>query len=242
MAELVPAAAMAAFALASGYATLTVYREQQAIAETATTTVDSLTPGQVKLEGRVDAESTVQSPITGAEGVVVDWEVKGEMDDDETDSDERLAGGQRTGEFRLTDGTGSVRIDPPYGAELTASDENTHVDRRHNPTLESLEAVDEGVRDGDDDRGDGTIMVSKAREYDEVTLRHEILQPNDDLTVVGTAQRTDDGMVVGGGDGSFVLSDMSEGELVAEFRKKLVLLGAATAVFLVGVVYFLAFA
>jgi len=85
-------------------------------------------------------------------------------------------------------------------------------------------------------------MVSQADQYDEMTFRHEILKPGDDLTVVGEAQRTDDGLVVGGGDGEFVLSDMAEDELVSEYRTKLLLLGVATVVFLVGVVYFLAFA
>lgn len=251
MTQLVPAVAVALLALASGYATLSVYREMQTLAETEASTVAALTPGQVTVEGTVEARDTVRSPITGEEAVVVDWEVTGEEDDpaDPDDDDpgggtDHLAGGQRTGEFSVADGTGSVPVDPPYGAELTASDGNTHVDRRHNPTSEILEEVDEGVRVGEDDRGDGTVLVSQAARYDEVTLRHELLQPGDHVTVVGTARRTDDGVVVGEGDGDdeFLLSDMSEDELAGELRKKLLLLGGVTAVLLIGVVYFLAFA
>ena len=44
MTELVPAGAVALFALASGYATLTVYGKEQAIAAAGAATVDSLTP------------------------------------------------------------------------------------------------------------------------------------------------------------------------------------------------------
>jgi hypothetical protein len=238
MTELVPAAAMAAFALASGYATLTVHHKEKAIESVEEVTVDELTPGdQVKLQGRVEAEETVTSPITGEQAVVVEWEVNGEENGSDGNEDEtRLASGQRSGTFSLTDGTGSVPIEPPYGTNLSVSDENTYVDRRHDPTLETLEAVDESVRQGDD-RGNNTMMVSQARQYDEMKFRHEILKPGDDLTVVGTAQQSEDGIVVGGGE-EFVLSDLAADELAAEFTKKKVLLGAVT-VGLVGAVIYL---
>jgi len=114
MTQFVPAGAMAAFALASGYATLTVYHKQQAITETKTTTVDGLTPGRVNLAGAVEAEETVRSPVTGEEAVVVDWEVRGEQNDpsDQGEPSDRVAGGQRTGEFGLADGTGVVPVRP----------------------------------------------------------------------------------------------------------------------------------
>lgn len=247
MTQLAPAGAMALFALASGYATLTVYRDQQAMAETEATTTDALTPGQVKLEGRVEALETVQSPINGEDGVLVDWTVTGDTDgsgEEDGGGSERIDGGLRTGEFALADGGGTVRIDPPYGAEFAASDENTYVDTRRNPTLETLGSVDESVRSGDDEGNRGAVMAGATHgEYDSVTLRHEILKPGDDLTVLGTAERAEDGMVVtGDGDGEFLLSDMGEAELASELRTKFLLLAAVTLVFVVGVVYFLAFA
>lgn len=245
MAELVPAGAMALFALAAGYATLTVYRDQEAISETAASTTASLTPGQVKLKGRVEATETVTSPIDGSEAVMVDWKVTGEENEPgegETDR-ERVAGGQRTGEFSLSDQQGQVRINPPYGAELAASDENTLVDNRYDPSLETLETVDEEARAGDDEGTRGSIQVGTTHgEYDSMTFQHEVLRPGDDLLVIGTAQQTDDGWVVGEGEGEFLVSDMSEDELAWEIKKKLYALGAVTLVLVAATVYFLALA
>lgn len=247
MAELVPAGAMALFALAAGYATLTVYRDQEAITETAATTTASLTPGQVKLKGRVEAAETVTSPIDGSEAVMVDWKVTGEEndfgDDDENDTPDRIAGGQRTGEFALSDEHGQVRVDPPYGGELAASDENTLVDNRYDPTLETLETVDERARDEEDEGVRGSIQVGTTHDqYDSMTFRHEVLRPGDDLLVVGNAEQTDDGWVVGEGDGEFLVSDMSEDELAWEIKKKLFAVGAVTVVCAAAAVYFVALA
>lgn len=246
MAELVPAGAMALFALASGYATLTVYRDQEAIAETETSTTASLTPGPVKLKGRVEALETVISPIDGSEAVMVDWKVTGEendFDEENNNTRDQLAGGLRTGEFALADQHGQVRIDPPYGAELAASDENTLVDNRYDPSLDTLETVDERARDGDDEGTRGSVQIGTTHdEYDSTTFRHEVLRPGDDLLVVGSAQQTDDGWVVGEGEGEFLLSDMSEDELTWEIKKKLFAVGAVTVVCAAAAVYFVALA
>lgn len=246
MAELVPAGAMALFALAAGYATLTVYRDQEAITETAATTTASLTPGQVKLRGRVEATETVTSPIDGSEAVMVDWKVTGEENEpgeDEGETKDRIAGGLRTGEFALADEHGQVQVDPPYGAELAASDENTLTDSRYDPTLETLEAVDERAREEDDEGTRGSVPVGTSHDqYDSMTFHHEVLRPGDDLLVVGAARQTDDGWVVGEGDGEFLVSDMSEDELAWEIKKKLFAVGALTTVFVAAAVYFVALA
>jgi hypothetical protein len=68
-----------------------------------------------------------------------------------------------------------------------------------------------------------------------------MLSPGDDIYVLGTATRDEDGPIVGSGDarGTYILSDMSEEELSDTFGNNQLLLGAIAAGSVVAMVWFL---
>jgi len=247
MTQLVPAAALALLGAASTYIFYDQRRRQEVMAATETTTTDALTEGQVELTGTVEPIETVESPVDGTEGVIVDWRLRASPVGHDEAGNEDVIEGLREAEFVLSDQGGEARVDPE-GSQLVVSEESKASEYHQHVHYDQIEAFDREVqgdhggsdREGVHVRADGTLMAEEFNEeYDSYTLEHEIIQPGDEVYVLGTATRENDTWVVGNGDGKFLISDQSEEELTADLETKKWIALAAAIVFAVGSLYFL---
>lgn len=247
MTQLVPAAALALLGAASGYAFYDQRQKQHAMADTETTTTDALTEGQVKLTGTVEPIETVESPVDGTESVIVDWQLRATPGDHDEAGTEEVIEGIREAAFKLSDQAGEVRVDPE-GSQLVVSGENTTSEFHQHVQLEEIETLDREIqgdhggsdREGVHVRADGTLMAERFNdEYDSYTLKHEVIQPGDEVYVLGNATRENGTWVIGHGEGKFLISDQSEEEVTADLERKKWIPLAAAVVFAVGSLYFL---
>ena len=194
------------------------YSEQSTrIAETEVSEVGSLPSGTVAVEGtaRVDEEAgTVTTELTGEEALVSRSEVVAEEDHVDAagpDHDEGrhvLHEGGNSVPFRVEDGTGAVRVDPPDEADVRL-DENVVTERGGGvPDVADL-------ADDPDAAAGGQVTVGDAAGWRDYDRRYEqgAIVPGEEVYVLGEADdRTGrDGVDVeitgGGSPGQFIVSD-----------------------------------
>jgi len=250
MTQLGPAAGLALLAVVMGYGSYYFHSQQQAFVDTETTTTDAIEGGQVKLRGEIEPIETVRSPVTGEEVVAVNWQLRADPENDD-EGVKTVIKGRRAADFELVDDHGRVRVEP-MDATLVVSDENTvttHSEPVDTDTIQAFEEEIEGDADGRDHenvhvRTSGALNTSLGgadfqAEYRNQRFRHEALKPGDEVNVLGDARNVNGDVVVGDGDGEFLVSDRSENDLVSDLEtRKRLLLGVAI-VMVVASLYFL---
>lgn len=242
------AAFFAVFATLTGYGFVSQRRRQQRMADTETSRSDQVTAGLVELEGTVRPRETVRDPMYDEDAVLADWELTEQrMDGDGDLETHTLASGRREAVFDLADGGGTIRVDPD-GATLKASAANRAKEtfRGSDERLDTLKERTDGDQGGTSVQGvsvqaDGVNFRIDIASDDRRTYRHETLRPGDDVYVLGTAERDEEGMIVGKGDArrEYVLSDMSEEEVSDTFGQNKWILAAIAGAASVLTVYFL---
>lgn len=240
--------AMASFA---GYGWYDTRSRVRAMADTQTSTTQSLTEGLVELEGTVVAPESapLTAPLTGEDAVLVDWEVVTEDGDDESPDDRKA--GRHAVAFSLEDDHGRVRIDPSNVESTHISGANTTTSHQMDGTtldedlLDRVRAFDDDVRPDDDafSRQSSEQMAFGARDHDEMDAHgrryvQRVLRPGDDVYVLGTATSQGNGeFVVHRGDDRFIISDMDEEAVTETLGENQTLLAVVVAVLLVASLY-----
>lgn len=195
-------------------------RRSNRLSETETTEIDFLEPGTVEIKGTarpVEDGATVEGPLSGDEALVTTVEVDKRVSTRHGSSWQTIHDDETVRPFRVDDGTGEVRVDPPRDANVALDVTRTVVEgdeeppegiRRFVQREEAVDAADEG----------GLISSGEKRRYGE-----GLIEPGEDVYVFGHAVEesgdawgehryviTDDDAL-----DEFLLSDRSEEELTS---------------------------
>jgi hypothetical protein len=215
-------------------------RASRAVSSTETRSTASLTDDVVAVSGTIEAgpAGTLTHPVTGADAVAVRWDVE------EPDGpDEETVGvddsGRQTVPFRLVDDDGSVNVDPTEAdLHLSSAHYDTFVNAGRAPgeqALTFIERVQENERQCHE-AGTKRIHntpINEATVHGTGRIQYEsrVLQPGDTGYILGPARSDGDGTYTIGGDGEFIISDMSRDALIESLGTSQWLLAGAALLF-----------
>lgn len=157
--------------------------------------------GAVAVEGTVQTgrEGTLAATLLDEDGVVVDTRVQRPGAD--PDSWSTMYTESRAQPFLVTDGVGTVRVDPPDCAEIILEHRWTTLGEDESPP----ERVQQFVAQFDSEPVPGFDLLDDERRR----FGQGVVKPGDELFVYGTATRRDAAELVVTGDDLFI-TDMSE--------------------------------
>jgi hypothetical protein len=192
---------------------------------TETVTTQSLTEGVVALRGTVtEATEPLRAPLSDDDAVLVEWEVEEETDEEGPDD---TKSGLHAVDFYLEDDRGRIRVRPddPEAVTLSGSKRTNvrqYADRAvGDDLLASLQRFDEDVREdptfhhrSSEKMSFGAANPTRDRNYIQYVLR-----PGDEVYVLGTASRGEDGewVLQRGEEGRFLISDMGADALADHY-------------------------
>lgn len=227
------------FAIAFGFRKL---KEAQIIQDTPTEEIESAAAGRTKVNGIARLlGDPIQRPFGDEDCIATAYEIEErqtrETEDGEEEKWETISEDLFIKPFQLDDGTGTIRVDadgvrPKFGDEYTRE---IYVAEQDEPPSEVIEFVKK--HKNIDLSGSGGItgsIFSEPRRYTEywIPVEEELyvlggaepVEP-DDTNTCGLAMREDDA------SGMFLISPMSESELVAGGKLKAVLFIVAGVAF-----------
>lgn len=236
-----------------GYERLERYREF-----TGTPSADTGAVGarqRVTLSGTAEAEETFHSPVERRECLLAAWRI--DRYSENTDMWEPLAEGAHAVPFELDDGSGPVTVDlrqrGPAGRARVADDDEVAdlVDDDVRQVFEGLERVTQHPPDEIPDhlydltREAGVDPPSEralstfdiATQHDERRYHETVVEPGDDLFVLGTARHDPDGRGVAVRppvDDQFVVSNAPASAARASDRNRILFIPAALVLGLLG--------
>jgi hypothetical protein len=247
MASIVTGLVFVAVALIPTYLFVQARQATQAVSSTETTSTAALTDGTVGVSGTVEAgpAGVLTHPVTGADALAVRWDVD-ERDVDEDEVADVDDSGRQTVPFRLVDDDGAVDVDPA-GADLHLSTAHaeTFVDPLRSPGEQASTFIDRVQENERRSHEAGTKQIhntpiNEARVHgtDDLDYGSRALQPGDTGYVLGPARPNGDGTyTIGGGDGEFIVSDMSRDDLTEDLGTNQWLLAAVAVLFYAIAVY-----
>lgn len=217
------------------------WQRMRLMQDTPTETVRSAAVGRTELKGAarpIDEEGTIEQPFTDGECLVATYKVE-EWEEDHDDDDHGSDGSWNTIDsgtlvtpFEVDDGTGRMRVEPEEDATYEISEEHRtrfRVGAGRRPPDEVVEFFERRYDDDDDDGLLGGLLSGgpSARDSDRRRYTQEVLPPGEDVYLLGgTEPRADAGgsnaeRLVFGRDAAseeFIVSDMTEEELVSNYR------------------------
>jgi hypothetical protein len=230
----------AVVALIPTYLFVRARRASRAVSSTETRSTASLTDDVVAVSGTVEAgpAGTLTHPVTGADALAVRWDVE-EPDDADEETVDVDDSGRQTVPFRLVDDDGSVDVDPTEAdLHLSSAHYEMFVNAGRAPGEQALTFIERVQGNERRCHGTGTkrihnTPINEATVHGTGGIQYEsrALQPGDTGYVLGPARSDGDGTYTIGGDGEFLVSDMSRDALSESLGASQWLLAGAALLF-----------